>query len=87
MFTKIKDGFIFIAPSKRKGKKYDVYDNKTKKYITSFGGLGYEHYFDKIGYYNNKNHLDKSRRKLYFNRHGRTNDKTSAKYFSNKYLW
>ncbi len=87
MFTKVINGFLFTAPSKRKDKKYDVYNNKTKTYITSFGSRYYQHYRDKIGYYSKLNHLDDNRKRLYYLRHGRTNNKTSAKYFSNHYLW
>jgi hypothetical protein len=86
MFTKTLDGFIF-TPSHKRDKKYDVFDAKTNKYITSFGSLSYQHYKDKIGYYSKLNHLDKNRKRLYYQRHGKTNDKTSAKYFANKYLW
>lgn len=85
MFRRKLDGYIFVAPSRRKGKKYDVY--KDMKYITSFGAKSYEQYFDKIGYYSTLNHLSKRRRDLYYARHGKTNNKTSARYFSNKYLW
>ncbi len=87
MYKKVIDGFLFVAPSKRKNKKYDVYDNITKQYITSFGGLGYQQYKDRIGYYSDKDHKDKERKKNYYQRHGKTNDKTSARYFSNLYLW
>ncbi len=86
MLRKTLDGFIFVAPSKRKGKKYDVY-KKNGDYITSFGARGYEHYKDKIGYYRSWNHGDENRRRLYYARHGRTLDQGSSKYFSNKYLW
>lgn len=86
MWKKKKDSYIFVAPSKRKGKKYDVYD-KLGYYITSFGSIGYQHYNDRIGYYKSMNHNDRERRKRYYDRHGKTNDRTSAKFFSNTYLW
>lgn len=87
MFKKTIGKYIFVAPAVRKGKKYSVYNKSNGKYITSFGALNYEHFKDKIGHYKSLNHLDKQRRKLYFQRHGHTTDKTSAKYFSNKFLW
>ena len=80
------DGFQFIAPSRRQHKKYDVYLNG--KYITSFGDSRYQHFFDKIGYYSNLNHLNNVRRNNYRNRH--KNDKLnelSAGYFAFNYLW
>ena len=86
MFKKIIGKYIFIAPSIRKGKKYSVF-NINGKYITSFGALGYEHYKDKIGFYSKLNHLSKERKRLYYSRHGKTEDNTSAKYFASKYLW
>ena len=78
MFQVKKDGFIFVAPSKHKGKKYDVY-NKYGYYVTSFGSINYQHYKDRIGYYKSLNHYDKERRRLYYARHGVTDDKNSAK--------
>ena len=81
-----KGRFIFSAPSKRKNKKYDVYD-KQNKYITSFGDKRYEQYKDKIGYYSHKDHNDKKRRDNYYSRHGKTATPLSARYFSHKYLW
>jgi hypothetical protein len=76
-----------IKVSKRKNKKYDVYENG--KYLLSFGAIGYAQYKDTtgIGAYSHLDHLNKDRRRLYYARHGRTNDKKSAKYYSNKFLW
>ena len=74
-----------IEVSTRKNKKYDVYKNG--KYFLSFGQLPYEHYFDKIGYYSHLNHQNIERKRLYYARMGKTTDKNSAKYWSNKYLW
>jgi hypothetical protein len=89
------DGYEFVAPSRRKGKKYDVY--RGGRYLLSFGALGYEHFRDVIGHYRNQDHGDPRRRKSYLNRHhpgAKTREdalaetpKTSAKYFSTKYLW
>lgn len=86
MYVKRKDGFIFVAPSKRKGKKYDVYDGKNNKYIASFGAVGYQQYKDKIGFYKEFDHLDKKRRERYYKRHKEANY-LSPKWFSHKYLW
>lgn len=87
-----KDGKqFFITPSKKQNKKYDVYiydEIKDKpKYLISFGDRNYEHYFDKIGYYSYLNHNDSIRKKRYYDRFGKTNDYTSAKYWSNYILW
>lgn len=84
-FTKNLDGYTFVAPSKRKNKKYDVY--KRGKYITSFGDNRYKHYFDKIGFYSKLNHNDEKRKELYYKRHGTKADFESAKYFSHRFLW
>jgi len=74
-----------IKPSTRKNKKYDVF--KKNKYILSFGDSRYEQYKDKIGFYKELNHNDKSRRELYYKRHSKDYPKYSADWFSKKYLW
>lgn len=76
-----------IKPSTRKNKKYDVYKND--KYITSFGDTRYQHYYDKIGYYEHLNHYDEKRRKNYRSRHRNDNitDPNYAGYWSYNYLW
>ena len=85
-FTKNLNGYTFIAPSKRKNKKYDVY--KKGKYITSFGdNRGYSQFFDKIGYYSNLNNNNLVQKKSYYKRHGSKADFESAKYFSHNFLW
>jgi hypothetical protein len=86
MFIKNLDGYTFKV-STRKNKKYDVY--KDNKYITSFGSNKHEQFYDKIGYYKDKNHNDEKRRMLYRKRHknDNLNDKNSAGYFSWFYLW
>lgn len=80
-----KDGFTFVAPSKRKNKKYDVFINS--KYITSFGDTRFQQYYDRIGHYANLNHNSEKRRQLYYARHGKTATKGTAKWFSHHYLW
>ena len=76
-----------IQVSRRKYKKYDIYHKG--KYLLSFGDNRYEQFEDKtpLQYYKNLNHLDEDRRNRYYSRHGFSNDKSSAKYWSNKYLW
>lgn len=88
-FLKKKDKLVFAAPSKRKGKKYDVYEYNGK-YITSFGASNYQQYKDKLGFYSNLDHLDKKRRykfKKRFNKLISLCNKKSAMYYSDKYLW
>lgn len=86
-----KDGKkILYKPwkSKAKNKKYSVYvkkDGKVKK--INFGDSRYGHYKDKIGEWSSLDHGDKKRRKAYYDRHGKTDDKNSAKYWSHKILW
>lgn len=76
-----------IIPSRRKYKKYDVYKND--RYITSFGDVRYEQYYDKLGFYYKLDHSDKERRRLYRLRHADDNidDPNYAGYWSWKYLW
>jgi hypothetical protein len=78
-------GYI-IKPSTRKNKKYDAFNKEGKK-IASFGDKRYQHYFDKIGYYSDLNHLDKERKRLYYARHGKEAKKGTPKYFSHNILW
>ena len=80
----VEKGYL-VKKSTRKHKKYDVYHNN--KYLLSFGDNRYQQYYDKIGSYSKLNHNDLNRKRLYYARHGETNDKNSAKYWSNKYLW
>lgn len=68
-FTKKIGKYVFNAPSKNGKSKYDVHDYKTGKFIARFGAIGYEQYFDKLGYYSKYNHNDKERRRLYHLRH------------------
>jgi hypothetical protein len=88
-----KDGFVFMVPSKKKLKKYDVYHDGV--YLTSFGairpnGQPYEQYEDKISdYYSEYNHYDDRRRANYRKRHKHTNINSifSPAYWSWHYLW
>ena len=74
--------------SKAKNKKYSVYlmkDNKKK--LIHFGDSRYGQYKDKLGHYKHLDHNDKKRKDKYYSRHGPSKDRTSAKYYSHKYLW
>ena len=82
----VKGRFTFLAPSRRKNKKYDAYYTKTGEYITSFGDKRYEQYKDKIGHYKSKDHKDPKRKASYHARHGAATP-LSAKYFSHRFLW
>ena len=71
-----------------KNKKYSVWVMKEgKKKLIHFGEKGYKQYHDKLGHYSHLDHNDKKRRDLYYKRHGASNDKSSSKYYSHKYLW
>ena len=74
----------YVVVSNRKNKKYDVYANG--KYLLSFGSSLHQHYYDRFGHYSHLNHLDPKRKKLFYARHGKTNDVNSALYWS-RYLW
>lgn len=74
--------------SSAKNKKYSVYVMKDgRKRLIHFGDNRYQQYRDKIGHYAHLDHNDKKRRELYYKRHGPSNDKASAKYYSHRYLW
>lgn len=78
-----------IQVSKRKNKKYDVFDDKND-YILSFGDTRYQQYHDKIGHYKHLDHHDKDRRKNYLARAkgiGHVDDPYSANHYSIEYLW
>ena len=75
-----------LQKSTRKNKKYMIRVNGKSIH---FGDTRYQHYKDStpLNLYSHLNHHDKTRRKKYYDRHGKTNNKSSAKYWSNKYLW
>tara|TARA_R100000654_G_scaffold63920_3_gene91322 strand:+ start:1576 stop:1830 length:255 start_codon:yes stop_codon:yes gene_type:complete len=74
--------------SKAKNKKYSVYVLKNgKKRLIHFGDKRYQQFKDKLGHYESLNHNDKKRKELYYKRHGKSNDKNSAKYWANRILW
>jgi len=73
-----------------KNKKYSVYvksDNKSGMKLISFGDKRYEQFTDKLGHYKKLDHKDPKRKKAYYDRHGQTTDKDSAKWWSHKILW
>lgn len=85
VFHRKIDGIDFYAPSKLKGKKYDAYVNGKR---FSFGSLDYQHFIDRIGYYESLNHYDKKRRDSYRSRHRNDKlDEISSGYLSWHYLW
>jgi len=60
---------------------------KTRKGIIHFGDSRYEQFKDKLGHYKHLDHHDTERKTRYYQRHGRTTNKDSAKYWSNNILW
>ena len=97
---------ISILPSNRKNKKYvakveNLETKKTRK--IHFGSTSYQQYKDRTPqeFYKELNHLDKKRRKSYFQRHSGVKTKKealekeiresgglfNAKILSHKFLW
>ena len=91
MDKKKSDKKVLYKPfvSKAKNKKYSVYvkGKNDKPKLINFGDSRYEQFKDKLGHYKSKDHNDPKRKKAYYDRHGQTNDKNSAKYWSHKVLW
>jgi len=54
-------------PKKYKAKIYDTNDKKIR--TVEFGDQRYQQYYDRIGMYDNLNHLNRKRRKDYRTRH------------------
>jgi hypothetical protein len=80
-----------IRVSTHKNKKYDVLDAEGR-IITRFGARDMEHYFDKLGAFSHLDHKDEKRLEAFKRRFSKLidkyqNDKTSAMYWSSKYLW
>ena len=74
---------IFV--SDKYPKKYYALVNRKKVY---FGDQKYEHYYDRLGYYSDLNHLDKNRKRLYKLRHNKDRHvKGSAGWFADQILW
>lgn len=89
VIIKIKNNFFNVEPSTRKNKKYDVYllNDNDRKYLFSVGSSLHQHYKDKLGYYKDLDHLDETRKKRYYQRHGHTNDIFTAKWWASRLLW
>lgn len=85
--------FNKIMKSTRKHKKYMVYvkdsTKKSGKKLVHFGDNRFKHFKDKtpLKLYKHLDHGDTERKKRYYARHGKATDKTSAKWWSHKYLW
>ena len=77
----------FKSPIKTKKYTIIIMDKNKKRKVIHFGARGMKQYKDKIGLYSSLDSLDESRRKAFYDRFGKTNDKTSALYYSAKYLW
>ena len=75
--------------SKAKNKKYSVYVKgpNGKPKLIHFGDKRYGHYRDKLGHYTNKDTNDPKRRKAFYDRHGRSNNRNTAKYWAGRVLW
>jgi len=84
--TAVPNGYE-IRISTRANKKYDVF--RQGVYLLSFGDKRYGQYKDitPLRAYASLNHLDPKRRTQYYQRHGDTNDKSSAKWWSHHFLW
>jgi hypothetical protein len=94
-YYKIWRGYKIYISDKPSKKYYAIVDNKKVYFgkgtnpsaLARCGQMPYEHYYDILGYYQNKNHLDKLRRSSYYARHGKTAEIGTAKYFSHNILW
>ena len=74
--------------SQAKNKKHSVYvKDGSKVKLIHFGDKRYPQYKDKLKLSSKLDTNDKKRRKLYYARHGHTNDKNTAKYWASKILW
>lgn len=95
MYINIGNNTFYVEKSKRKFKKYDVYEvlkNGKHKYILSFGDNRYQHFKDLIGEWSHLDHLDKNRRKNYRKRHEGMSGKNiynpyKSAFWSYWYLW
>ena len=70
-------------------KKYSVYVKgpSGNPKLIHFGQLPYPHFKDKIGKHSRLDTNDPDRKRRYYARHGRTNDKNTAGYWAAKILW
>ena len=72
-----------------KGKKYTIIImDKTKRKVLHFGDSTRGQFKDKIGLYSSMDNNDPKRKKAFYDRFGgKSTDKTSPLYYSQKYLW
>jgi len=76
---------VIVRPSKRKGKKLDVYDRKGN-YLTSVGARGYLDYPTYRKLYGRE--IAEKRKKLYKMRHERDRKiRNTPGYFADQLLW
>lgn len=77
--------------SSKQYKKYDVVVKTPSggRRIISYGDNRYEHFKDrtKAKAWAHLDHNDPERKKRYYQRHARTTDKNTARYWANKTLW
>jgi len=85
-YNQLIKNYKIIAPSKRKHKKYDVYDLQNK-YLFSFGDSRFGQFHDKLKYYSDKDNNDPKRRALYYARHPKQYKDESPDTFSKVFLW
>lgn len=85
---------FLITESKKKTKKYDVYENLENeiKFVLSFGSRKHQHYIDLIGLYRDGDHVDRKRLKAFDDRFEKLIKKNidnpnSAMFWSKRYLW
>lgn len=77
----------FVSESRHKKYSVIVPSESGGRRTVHFGDNRYEHYRDRIGAFAALNHGDRERRRRYYQRHGPSDDRSSAKYWSHKILW
>jgi len=85
-YNKLINNYIIRAPSKRKNKKYDVYDLQNH-YLFSFGDSRFSQFRDSLLYYKDRDNNDPKRRALYYARHNKQYPDESPDTFSKVFLW
>eukprot|EP01043_Picozoa_sp_COSAG02_P047306 COSAG02_NODE_4521_length_5267_cov_8.795666_2_plen_86_part_00 len=74
--------------SSAKHKKYSVYVLRDgRRRLIHFGDRRYQHFHDKLNNFSHLDHNDSRRRELWYARHGRSSDKSSARYWAARVLW
>ena len=77
----------FKSPISSKKYTIIILDKNKNRKVIHFGARDMQQYKDKVGLYSSLDSLDPKRRKAFYDRFGKTNDKTSALYYSQKFLW